>query len=42
MVLLGVILIFVSLLAIFAYMGYRADAQQTALTEQRDSEVHPE
>ena len=39
MVLLGVVLIFVSLLAVFAYMGYRSDAQQSTRVERKDHEM---
>lgn len=39
MVLLGVVLIFVSLLAVFVYMGYRSDAARSALLERRDNET---
>ncbi len=38
MVVLGVVLIFGSLLGVFLYMGYRSDAQRAAMMERKDNE----
>ncbi len=39
MVLLGVVLVFISLLGVFVYMGYRSDAARSAMVEQKNNEM---